>query len=199
MLTDKEKKELTDLMSTIVTETVKPLADSLKALELKVGGGAPVATLQERTYLEERGWVEVTAAEGGPGRQFNQRAGWLDMRPPGPKMENVREIVDPKTNQLVRTVRQLATSGGIAAWHSLLDALAAERKRNRDPLPEFEIAEVTGMPPFEEKKNPVHLQRWVIRDRGRRALTEQFRFRKDAEDALDTIKTSKPTLRQEVA
>lgn len=138
---------------------------------------APVvvrATAQELEYLEERGWLE---ADGGDYKAY----GFLDMMPPPDVVKVTGTLRDERTGKRIRDVEQLVTGGAVGQFHSLRDALWLERKRDREAVPLHHVCELTGNPPFHKDHQPIHLQKWYVRDRQRRIVAGPFETKEEAQ------------------
>ena len=207
-MTDKEKIEVAALFA----EAMKPLVAELKDIKSCIDKRPPQASSEERKYLDERGWLESFGGEHSTGYA------WIDMRPPPGQIKKTGEVIDPKTGQLLREVKQFHGGAPVGVSYTLAEALVMERKRNRGPLPAIMVEELTGNPP---KRNPdiadkdqlgawpINLQQWWVRDRQRRKLAGPFKTEQEArawrpeaanrstvtprtvEDELQTLATAK--------
>lgn len=135
------------------------------------------ASVDELQYLEERGWLE---ADGGDYKCY----GFIDMMPPPDRVMVTGTLRDERTGKRIRDVEQLVTGGAVGQFHSLKDALWLEKKRAREPLPLHHLHEGTGNPPFHKDFQPIHLQKWYVRDRQRRVVNGPYETKEEAQGAV---------------
>jgi hypothetical protein len=185
-LNDRLKQE----MRGIIEEALQGFEDRILAAM-----GRPIpsqATKEQRAYLEERGWLETSASrdENGVG------PGWFDMRPPMPERKLMSIIKDERTGRELKRIEQTTCHGAPGQHYTLDLALETERKRNRQPLPLFDVVECTGNPaPNYEKGtvgyHPINLQQWVVRDRQLRKVAGPFETRQQAEGHMASLLAKK--------
>ena len=99
---------------------------------------------------------------------------WMDMNVPPDIKEEMSRV--PQRDGTEKVVHQVKTGGPIGWAYSAKEAIDLERKRDRDPVPEFEkfLTRSGG-------DGKVVCQRWHIRDRQRQIVAGPL----DSETAAD--------------
>lgn len=185
MMTDKEKQEMAALFEQVLAkrdarlDRIESVLSSLPQVQVLA---ANTISLQDKKYLEERGWQEVS-----------EPPGWLDMRPPPDQLVKMGEVFHPKKPTVkVRDIMQVRCGGTVAGWANATDALIKEKRRDRAPITwtlegkeyPFEVVELTGNPPKDDVFQPIDLQQWGVKDRQRRFVAGPFKLKEEAVKAL---------------